>query len=121
LPIAEPEVGPEIGRGLVGASCLITPARSRGELAPALPIAQVAINDIPTANLINCMVLWYCMVVSPNSIGRAYRRRRFQARDGHHKGMTISEDTRTAASRGSLSPRDNLIAVMQCAIARVRS
>jgi hypothetical protein len=80
----------------------------------------VAINDIPTANLINCMVLWYCMVVSPNSIGRAYRRRRFQACDGHHKGMTISEDTRTAASRGSLSPRDNLIAVMQRAIARVR-
>ncbi len=110
---------PEIGRGLVRASCLITPARSRGELAPALPIAQVAINDIPTANLINCMVLWYC--VSPNSIGRAYRRRRFQARDGHHKGMTISEDTRTAASRGSLSPRDNLVAVMQRAIARVRS
>ena len=30
---------PEIGRGLVRASCLITPARSRGELAPALPIA----------------------------------------------------------------------------------
>ena len=44
---------------------MITAARSRGELAPALPIAQVAINDIPTANLINCMVLWYCMVISP--------------------------------------------------------
>ena len=86
------------------------------ELALALPIAQMAINDIPMANLINCM-LWFCMVVSPNSIAAAYRRRRFQACDGHHKGTTISEDTRTQSlheksptSAGSLALRDNPIA-----------
>jgi hypothetical protein len=76
----------------------------------------MAINDIPMANLINCM-LWFCMVVSPNSIAAAYRRRRFQACDGHHKGTTISEDTRTQSlheksptSAGSLALRDNPIA-----------
>jgi hypothetical protein len=53
----------------------------------------------------------------PNSIAGAYRRRRFQACDGHHKGTTISEDTRTQSlheksptSAGSLALRDNPIA-----------
>ena len=60
---------------LVGASCLITWARSTRELAPALPIALMAITDIPTANLINRVVLWFCMTVSP-TIAAAYRRGR---------------------------------------------
>jgi hypothetical protein len=37
-------------------------------LAPALPIALMAITDIPTANLINRMVLWFVVAARTESL-----------------------------------------------------